>query len=59
MNKAITIKLIFITSVAALATAFLIEYVLGHQPCNLCILERIPYLLAKIGRAHVRTPVTS
>ena len=24
------------------------DSVLGHQPCNLCILERIPYLLALI-----------
>ncbi|MDA7758591.1 disulfide bond formation protein B, partial [Candidatus Pelagibacter sp.] len=31
-----------------LVSAFFIEYVLGHQPCNLCILERIPYLLAII-----------
>jgi disulfide bond formation protein DsbB len=29
-------------------SAFFIEYVLGHQPCNLCILERIPYLLTII-----------
>ena len=46
-NKTI-IKLIFIISVIALASAFFIEYILGHQPCNLCILERIPYLLAII-----------
>ena len=45
-NKTITIKLIFIISVSALASAFFIEHILGHQPCNLCILERIPYLLA-------------
>jgi len=48
INKTITIKLIFLISVVALASAFFIEYVLGHQPCNLCILERIPYLLAII-----------
>ena len=48
ISKIITIKLIFIISVVALASAFFIEYVLGHQPCNLCILERIPYLLAII-----------
>ena len=48
INKTITIKLIFLISIIALATAFFIEYVLGHQPCNLCILERIPYLLAII-----------
>ena len=47
-NKTITIKLIFIISIVALASAFFIEYILGHQPCNLCILERIPYLLAII-----------
>ena len=48
INKTVTLKLIFIISFLALASAFFIEYVLGHQPCNLCILERIPYLLALI-----------
>ena len=46
INKLITTKLIFIISIVALASAFFIEHVLGHQPCNLCIMERIPYLLA-------------
>jgi len=48
INKTLTIKLIFIISTLALASAFFIEYALGHQPCNLCILERIPYLMAII-----------
>ena len=48
INKTITLKLIFLISIVALASAFFIEYVLDHQPCNLCILERIPYLLALI-----------
>ena len=48
INKTIIIKLILLISVVALSSAFFIEYVLGHQPCNLCILERIPYLLAII-----------
>ena len=48
INKTITFKLIFLISIIALSSAFFIEYVLGHQPCNLCILERIPYLLALI-----------
>ena len=48
INKIVTIKIIFLISVVALALAFFIEYVLGYQPCNLCILERIPYLLAII-----------
>ena len=47
INK-IIIKLIFIISIVALASAFFIEHVLGYQPCNLCIIERIPYLLAII-----------
>ena len=48
INKTLTIKLIFIISILALASAFFIEHTLGHQPCNLCILERIPYLMAII-----------
>ena len=48
INKILIIKLIFLISIVALAAAFFIEHVLGHQPCNLCILERIPYLLAII-----------
>ena len=47
-NKTLLIKLIFLISIFALVSAFFIEYILGHQPCNLCILERIPYLLAII-----------
>ena len=47
-NKNLLIKLIFLISSVALASAFFIEYKLGHQPCNLCILERVPYLIAII-----------
>ena len=47
-NKNLLIKLIFLVSIIALVSAFYIEYILGHQACNLCILERIPYLLAVI-----------
>ena len=45
-NKALLIKLIFLISVVALTFALFVEHILGHQPCNLCIIERIPYLLA-------------
>ena len=45
-NKQLLLNLILFISFVALISAFFIEYVLGHQPCNLCILERIPYLLA-------------
>ena len=37
---------IFLISFIALISAYFIEYVLGHQPCNLCIYERTPYYLA-------------
>ncbi|MBD1138883.1 disulfide bond formation protein B [Pelagibacterales bacterium SAG-MED46] len=47
-SKNLLIKLILLISIVALVSAFFIEYILGHQPCNLCILERIPYLLAII-----------
>ena len=45
-NKSLLLNLILFVSFVALISAFFIEYVLGHQPCNLCILERIPYLVA-------------
>ena len=47
-NKNLLIKLILLISIIALISAFFIEYILGHQPCNLCILERIPYFLGII-----------
>ena len=37
------LKLIFIVSLISIISAYYIEYILGHQPCNLCIIERIPY----------------
>ena len=42
------LKIIFLFSIIALISAFFIEYVLGHQPCNLCLIERIPYILSII-----------
>jgi len=38
----------FLISLFALISAYFIEYVLGHQPCNLCLIERIPYMGALI-----------
>ena len=37
------LKIIFIFSLIALTFAYFIEHILGHQPCNLCLIERIPY----------------
>ena len=41
-------KIIFFLSIFSLISAYFIEHVLGHQPCNLCLFERIPYLFAII-----------
>ena len=27
-------------------SAYFVEYILGYQPCNLCLYERVPYFLA-------------
>ena len=40
--------LTFLISLFALISAYLIEYILDHQPCNLCLIERIPYVVALI-----------
>jgi len=43
-NKNI-LNIILVFSVFALLAAYFIQYILGHQPCNLCLIERIPYIL--------------
>ena len=35
---------ILVFSILSLSIAYFIQYVLGHEPCNLCIIERIPYI---------------
>ena len=42
------LKIIFFISLISIISAYFIEYILGHQPCNLCLIERIPYGLASI-----------
>jgi len=42
------LQILFIMSILILGTAFIIEYVFGYQPCNLCLIERIPYGLSII-----------
>ena len=39
-----TLNLILLFSVFALIAAYFIQYILGHRPCNLCLIERIPYI---------------
>jgi len=42
------LKIIFLISLISIISAYFIEYVLGYQPCNLCLIERIPYGLSLI-----------
>ena len=46
-NK-IIFNLILVFSVFALITAYFIQYILKHQPCNLCLIERTPYIFSII-----------
>ena len=39
---------ILVFSILSLSIAYFIQYALGHKPCNLCIIERIPYIAAII-----------
>ena len=46
-NKKI-LNLVLLFSIVAIVTAYIIQYVLGHQPCNLCLIERMPYIFSII-----------
>ena len=48
LNKKKFLLLTFLISLFALISAYFIEYILGYQPCNLCLIERIPYVVALI-----------
>ena len=38
--------LILILLLGSLVSAYIIEYVLGHLPCKLCIYQRFPYIVS-------------
>ena len=42
------LNIVFFVSLISIISAFFIEYILGHQPCNLCLIERVPYGLSII-----------
>ena len=46
-NK-IILNYILVFSIFAILAAYFIQYVLGHEPCNLCLIERIPYFFSII-----------
>jgi len=42
------LNLILIFSIFALVSAYFVQYILGHKPCNLCLIERLPYIFSII-----------
>ena len=44
MNKKIILNSLIFFSFIALSFAFFVEFILAHKPCNLCKIERIPYI---------------
>ncbi len=48
MKKKLVLNLLIIFSFFALSFAYFVEFILGHEPCNLCKIERIPYIGALI-----------
>ena len=47
-NKKNYLQILLFLSIFILSIAYGIQYLLGYQPCNLCIIERIPYILTII-----------
>jgi len=48
LHNKLILNSILVFSIISLSIAYFIQYVLGHKPCNLCIIERIPYIAAII-----------
>ena len=48
LNNKLILNGILAFSILILSIAYFIQYVLGHKPCNLCIIERVPYIAAII-----------
>ena len=46
-NNTILIIIFFVISFSIIS-ALIIEYVLNHKPCSLCLYERIPYFLSAL-----------
>ena len=46
-NKTI-LNIILLLSIFALISAYFVQYILNHEPCNLCVIERVPYILTII-----------
>ena len=47
-NNRLILNGVLAFSVLSLSIAYFIQYILGHKPCNLCLIERIPYIVSVI-----------
>ena len=44
MKNKLFLNSLIVLSFLSLSFAYFVEFVLGHEPCNLCKIERIPYI---------------
>ena len=44
MNRNFVLNSLILISFFSLSFAYFVEFILGHEPCNLCKIERIPYI---------------
>ena len=47
-NNKFILNGVLIFSIISLSIAYFLQYVLGYKPCNLCLIERIPYIVSII-----------
>ena len=47
-NNKLILNGVLVFCILSLSIAYFIQYILGHKPCNLCLIERIPYLASVI-----------
>ena len=47
-NNKLILNGVLVFCILSLSIAYFIQYILGHKPCNLCLIERIPYIASVI-----------
>ena len=48
MKNKTALNIILFISIFVLISAYFVEYILGYKPCNLCLIERLPYFFSII-----------
>ena len=48
MKNKTVLNIILFISIFVLISAYFVEYILGYKPCNLCLIERLPYFFTII-----------